>query len=109
MSRLRSSMSLVIGIVGIVGIVLTVVQSSADEGMWTFDNPPRAQWRDRYGFDPSSAWLDHLRLSSVRLNDGGSAAFVSSDGLRSRISTWQADSSRRFRQPIETSLRKAFG
>ena len=81
MSRLRWSMALVIGMVGIVGIVLTVVQSSADEGMWTFDNPPRAQWRDRYGFDPSSAWLDHLRLSSVRLNDGGSAAFVSSDGL----------------------------
>jgi len=49
--------------------------------MWTFDNPPRAQWRDRYGFDPSPAWLDHLRLSSVRLNDGGGASFASSDGL----------------------------
>src|SRR2546428_8053793 len=36
---------------------------------------------DRFGFDPPPAWLDHLRLSSVRLNDGGSAALVSSDGL----------------------------
>ena len=53
----------------------------ADEGMWTFDSPPRALWKDRYGFEPSEAWLDHLRLSSVRLNDGGSASFVSSDGL----------------------------
>ena len=75
MSRWLWSMSLVIG------IVLTIVPSSADEGMWTFDNPPRAQWRDRYGFDPSPAWLDHLRLSSIRLNDGGSASFVSRDGL----------------------------
>ena len=71
----RWSMSLVIG------LLLIVVQPTADEGMWTFDNPPRAQWRDRYGFEPSPAWLDHLRLSSVRLNDGGSASFVSGDGL----------------------------
>ena len=26
-------------------------------------------------------WLDHLRLSSVRLNDGGSGSFVSPNGL----------------------------
>ena len=71
----RWSMSLVIG------LLLIVVQPTADEGMWTFDNPPRAQWRERYGFEPSPAWLDHLRLSSVRLNDGGSASFVSGDGL----------------------------
>lgn len=56
----------------------------ADEGMWTFDNPPRAPWRDRYQFDPPAAWLDHLRLASIRLIDGssgGSASFVSPDGL----------------------------
>lgn len=56
----------------------------ADEGMWTFDNPPRQLWRDRYRFEPSDAWLDHLRLSSIRLMEGtggGSASFVSPDGL----------------------------
>ena len=53
----------------------------ADEGMWTFDNPPRKQWKERYNFDPSQAWLDHVRLASVRLNDGGSGAFVSATGL----------------------------
>jgi hypothetical protein len=53
----------------------------ADEGMWTFDNPPRKQWKERYSFEPSDAWLDHLRLASVRLNDGGSGSFVSPDGL----------------------------
>src|SRR5438034_8110848 len=62
-------------------IALAVAGSSADEGLWTFDNPPRAQLHERYGFDPTPAWLDHLRLSSVRLNDGGSASFVSSEGL----------------------------
>jgi outer membrane protein assembly factor BamB len=52
--------------------------------MWTFDNPPRAAWKTRYGFEPDAAWLDHLRLSVVRLVEPGSsgtAAFVSSDGL----------------------------
>jgi hypothetical protein len=49
--------------------------------MWTFDNPPRRQWEERYQFEPSEAWLEHVRLASVRLNDGGSGSFVSSDGL----------------------------
>lgn len=53
----------------------------ADEGMWTFDNPPRQQWKERYNFEPDDAWLDHVRLASVRLNDGGSGSFVSPDGL----------------------------
>lgn len=57
------------------------IATVADEGMWTFDNPPRKQWKERYNFEPSDAWLDHVRLASVRLNDGGSGAFVSPNGL----------------------------
>ena len=53
----------------------------AEEGMWTFDNPPVKQLKAKYNFTPTQEWLDHLRLSSVRLNDGGSGSFVSSDGL----------------------------
>ncbi|HVG20717.1 MAG TPA: S46 family peptidase [Blastocatellia bacterium] len=68
-----------------IALVLTVMisplASHADEGMWTFDNPPRKQWKERYQFEPSDAWLEHIRLASVRLNDGGSGAFVSPDGL----------------------------
>ena len=52
----------------------------ADEGMWTFDNPPRRLWKERYNFEPSDAWLDHLRLSSVRVGTS-SGAFVSPHGL----------------------------
>ena len=52
----------------------------ADEGVWTFDNPPATELRSKYGFTPSVDWLDALRLSSVRLG-GGSGSFVSRDGL----------------------------
>src|ERR1051325_6725397 len=52
----------------------------ADDGMWTFDNPPRKEWKERYNFDPSDAWLEHVRLSSVRF-PGASGSFVSPNGL----------------------------
>jgi len=55
--------------------------AGADEGMWTFDNPPLKQLKERYGFTPTQEWLDHVRLASVRLNDGGSGSFVSANGL----------------------------
>jgi hypothetical protein len=54
---------------------------SADEGMWTFDNPPVKLLQQKYNFTPTQQWLDHLRLASVRLNDGGSGSFVSPHGL----------------------------
>jgi hypothetical protein len=53
----------------------------ADEGMWTFDNFPSAKVGGTYGFTPSQAWLDHVRLSSVRLAFGCSGSFVSASGL----------------------------
>lgn len=54
---------------------------AADEGMWTFDNPPTKLLQERYGFTPTPEWLEHLRLSSVRFNDGGSGSFISANGL----------------------------
>jgi len=49
--------------------------------MWTFENPPMDYWAKTYGFRPSSDWLEHARLSSVRYGGGCSASFVSPDGL----------------------------
>ncbi|HVV45287.1 MAG TPA: S46 family peptidase, partial [Bryobacteraceae bacterium] len=59
----------------------SILPAAAEEGMWTFDNPPLKQLRDKYNFTPAKAWLDHIRLASVRLNDGGSGSFVSPHGL----------------------------
>ena len=49
--------------------------------MWTFENPPLSYWDSVYGFRPDEAWLEHVRLSSVRYGEICSASFVSPDGL----------------------------
>jgi len=53
----------------------------ADEGMWTFDNFPSKTVGEKHGFTPSQAWLDHVRLSSLRIAGGCSASFISPQGL----------------------------
>ena len=53
----------------------------ADEGMWLFNAFPKEKVNAQYGFLPTQQWLDHVRLSSVRFNNGGSGSFVSADGL----------------------------
>src|ERR1041385_8514566 len=64
----------------LLGVFMIPDTIQADEGMWLFNNPPRAQLK-KYGFDPTQKWLDHVRLSSVRFNSGGSGSFVSPNGL----------------------------
>lgn len=61
--------------------LLATGRPSADEGMWTFDRPPIEAIQRRYGFSVTNEWLTHLRLASVRFEDGGSGSFVSPDGL----------------------------
>ena len=53
----------------------------ADEGMWTFDNFPAAQVKQKYGVTIDQKWLDHVRSSAVRLAGGCSASVVSPNGL----------------------------
>ena len=55
--------------------------ASADEGMWLYNEPPKDKIKFKYGFELTQKWLDHVRLSSVRFNNGGSGSFVSPDGL----------------------------
>jgi Peptidase S46 len=52
-----------------------------DEGMWLFNNPPKDYLKKQYDFEVTAKWLEHLQKSSVRFNSGGSASFVSADGL----------------------------
>src|SRR5437763_4705874 len=53
----------------------------ADEGMWPFNNVPRAEIKKKYGFDVSDEWLRKVQLASVRFNNGGAGSFVSPNGL----------------------------
>src|SRR5215475_111116 len=53
----------------------------ADEGMWLYNEAPKDRIKAKYGFEVTQEWLDHVRLSSVRFNNGGSGSFVSPDGL----------------------------
>src|SRR5262245_37787250 len=53
----------------------------ADEGMWLFNAPPTQLLEKRHGFAPDAKWLEHLQKASVRFGAGGSASFVSPDGL----------------------------
>src|SRR2546421_11984218 len=62
-------------------LVVTAISSKADEGMWLFNNPPLKQLKEKYQFEPTSQWLEHLQKASVRFNSGGSGSFVSSNGL----------------------------
>lgn len=60
---------------------LSPLSASADEGMYLFNDLPKDLLQKKHGFQPTQSWADHLRLSSVRFNSGGSGSFISSDGL----------------------------
>jgi hypothetical protein len=57
----------------------------ADEGMWLFNNPPLQQLKEKYQFEPTPQWLEHLQKSSVRFNSGGSGYLFPQTASRSRI------------------------
>ncbi|HEU4517735.1 MAG TPA: S46 family peptidase [Steroidobacteraceae bacterium] len=60
---------------------LVALPASADEGMWTFDNPPTATIEQKYGAKLSADWLNRVRESTVRLEGGCTGSFISGDGL----------------------------
>lgn len=69
------------------GFIFAILASwpvAADEGLWLYNQfPPdatRATLKEKYAFDPSPGFLDHLRLASVRIG-GASGSFVSPRGL----------------------------
>src|SRR5215469_3263528 len=57
-----------------------IVPAIADEGTWLFDHFPTATVKTKYNFDVTPAFLENLRLASVRVGDG-TGAFVSPTGL----------------------------
>jgi hypothetical protein len=61
------------------GAVLSLSCLRADEGLWLYNRFPKEQVRAKYGFEVTHAFLNHLRLSSLRM--AASASFVSPSGL----------------------------
>lgn len=61
--------------------VFPMSTSIPDEGMWPFDGLPLQQLKEKHNFEPTKAWLEHVRLGSVRFDTGGSGSFVSGNGL----------------------------
>jgi Peptidase S46 len=80
MTKVKSRLATLVANVLLVGLVFAQA-ARADEGMWTFDNFPSQTVGSKYGFTPSQKWLDHVRLSSLRIAGGCSASFVSPNGL----------------------------
>jgi hypothetical protein len=72
----RGALALAVGM-----LAQQCISLNADEGMWLFNDPPRQYLKQKYGFNPSDEWLEHVQKSSVRFNSGGSGSFVSADGL----------------------------
>ncbi|NDC23672.1 MAG: S46 family peptidase, partial [Proteobacteria bacterium] len=65
----------------VVFLVLLCGVVIADEGMWTYNNLPTEILKEKYGFEPTQEWTEHLMKSSVRFNSGGSGSFISPRGL----------------------------
>lgn len=55
--------------------------SYADEGMFPFNAPPKAQLAQKYHFELSDKWLNDAMHAAVRFNNGGSGGFISPEGL----------------------------
>jgi Peptidase S46 len=62
-------------------IIGFVASAAADEGMWLFNAPPLKQLKEKYQFEPTPQWLEHLQKSSARFSSGGSGSFISANGL----------------------------
>jgi hypothetical protein len=78
---MTSSRSLILRFAIVVSALGAAAPVQADEGMWLFNNPPLKQLKEKYQFEPTPQWLEHLQKSSVRFNSGGSGSFVSATGL----------------------------
>jgi hypothetical protein len=91
--------------------VLTVALNtsvSADEGMWLFNAPPLKQLKEKYQFEPTQRWLEHLQKASVRFNSGGSGSFVSANGLVITNHHVGADTLQKISNPQHNYLKDGF-
>ena len=68
-------------VLSLVGLVCLAGSVRGDEGMWLLNDLPKELLKKQHNFEPTDEWARHVMLSSVRFSSGGSASFVSSNGL----------------------------
>lgn len=80
MTKSRSGLAVVFSLY-LAGLLCGPAALHADEGMWLFNALPLDYLESKHGFRPDDGWAEHLMKASVRFNSGGSASFISSQGL----------------------------
>jgi hypothetical protein len=79
-----------------------------DEGMYLTNALPTELLKQRHGFAVDQKWADHLRLSSVRFNSGGSGSFISSNGLVLTNHHVASDTLQKLSRPDRDLIRDGF-
>jgi hypothetical protein len=92
----------------VVCAIIFVASAAADEGMWLFTAPPLKQLKEKYQFEPTQQWLEHLQKASVRFNSGGSGSFVSANGLVITNHHVGADTLQKISDPQHNYLKEGF-
>jgi hypothetical protein len=47
-------------------LIAFAAAAAGDAGMWLFNAPPLKQLKEKYQFEPTPQWLEHLQKASVR-------------------------------------------
>lgn len=92
------------------GLTLAVAGHAvrADEGLWLFNAFPKERVLQQHDFAVTGAFLDHLRLSAVRFNNGGTGSFVSPAGLLFTNHHVGADCIAKLSTPANDLMKKGF-